>query len=113
VQRRGDVQTLDALKLGQTLHVVGTRQPDGSINARRIQIVGDAPGEEVEIEGAVGGLRGTCPAVSFGVNGFSIATTSATVFEGVTCAALKSGDKVTVTGTSQADGSVAATRVRR
>ena len=51
--------------------------------------------------------------VSFKVNGFSITTTSATVFEGGTCLALKSGDKVTVKGTKQADGSVTATRVKR
>lgn len=113
VQRRGDAQTLDALKVGQTLHVVGTRQPDGSLIARRIQIQDDATGGEFEVEGSVGGLKGACPSVSFKVNGFSITTTSATVFEGGTCLALKSGDKVTVKGTKQADGSVTATRVKR
>lgn len=113
VQRRGDAQTLDALKVGQTLHVVGTRQPDGSLIARRIQIQDDTTGGEFEIEGSVGGLKGACPSVSFNVNGFSITTTSATVFEGGTCLALKSGDKVTVKGTKQADGSVTATRVKR
>lgn len=113
VQRRGDVQTLDALQVGQTLHVVGTRQPDGSLDARRIQISDDETGGEFEIEGSVGGLKGTCPAVSFGVNGFSVTTSSATTFEGGACTALKSGDKVKVNGTKQPDGSVLATRVRR
>jgi hypothetical protein len=51
--------------------------------------------------------------VKFGVNGFSVTTSSATVFDGVACTALKSGDKVNVEGLRQADGSVAATRVRR
>jgi hypothetical protein len=113
VQRRGDKQSLEVLQLGQELHVVGTRQPDGSLNARKIQIKDDAAGGEFEIEGSAGGLKGTCPALTFKVNGFNVATTSATVFEGVTCAALKSGDKVTVKGITQADGSVAATRVKR
>src|SRR6185437_12063200 len=44
VKRRGDVQTLDTLALGQTLHVVGTRQSDGSIDARLIEIEDDASG---------------------------------------------------------------------
>jgi hypothetical protein len=113
VKRRGDVQTLDALKIGQTLHVVGDRQADGSIVARKIEIDDDAAGGEFEIEGAAGGLKGTCPAVQFGVNGFGVVTSASTTFEGGACSALKSGDKVTVKGTRQSDGSVAATRVSR
>jgi len=113
VKRRGDVQTLDTLKVGQTLHVVGDRQADGSLIARKIEIDVDATGGEFEIEGSVGGLKGTCPAVQFGVNGFSVATSASTTFEGGACSALKSGDKVTVKGTRQADGSVAATRVTK
>ena len=114
VKRRGDVQTLDALKLGQSLHVVGTRQADGSLIARKIEIDDDASGGEFEIEGSVGGLKGTCPSVQFTVNGFSIATSGTTTFEPAgACAVLKSGDKVTVKGTRSADGSVAATRVTR
>ena len=113
VQRRGDVQTLDALKVGQTLHVVGVRQSNGSLDARRIQIDDDQTGGEFEIEGSLGGLKGTCPALTFSVNGFSISTNTATVFEGAACSALKSGDKITVNGIKQADGSVLATRVKR
>ena len=113
VQRRGDVQTLDALKTGQTLHVVGVRQSNGSIDARHVFIQDDAPGGEFEIEGSVGGLKGTCPSVSFGVNGFAIATNGSTVFDGIACSKLKNGDKVTVKGLKQADGSVLATRVKK
>jgi hypothetical protein len=113
VQRRGDVQTLDALQVGQSLHVVGARQPDGSLNARRVQIDDDPTGGEFEIEGSVGGLKGSCPALSFSVNGFAVTTTAATTFTGVTCGALKSGDKVTEKGTTQRNGSVLATNVKR
>ena len=114
VKRRGDVQTLDALKIGQSLHVVGDRQADGSLNARKIEIDDDATGGEFEIEGSAGGVKGTCPSLQFNVNGFSIATSGTTVFEPAgACTALKSGDKVTVKGTRNADGSVAATRVTR
>lgn len=112
VKRRGDTQTLAALKVGMSLHVVGTRQPDGSLIARMIQIDDDAAGGEFEIEGSAGGVHGTCPALTFSVNGFSIRTSGATVFEGGTCAALKSGNKVQVKGIKAADGAVDATRVQ-
>jgi hypothetical protein len=112
VKRRGDVQTLAELKVGQSLHVVGVRQSNGSLDARLIEINDDAPGGEFEIEGSLGGLKGTCPSIQFGVNGFSITTSAATTFEGTACSALKSGTKVTVKGLKQADGSVAATRIK-
>ena len=112
VKRRGDFQTLNELKTGQSLHVIGVRQSNGSIDARLIEIDDDATGGEFEIEGALGGLNGTCPAIQFGVNGFSITTSASTTFEGTACSGLKSGTKVNVKGVKQADGSVAATRVK-
>lgn len=112
VKRRGDTQTLNELRLGMDLHVVGTRQADGSLDARKIEIRDDAIGGEVEIAGSAGGVSGACPTLSFGINGYSIRTDASTAFEGITCAALKSGTKVTVTGISQADRSVLATRVK-
>jgi hypothetical protein len=113
VQRRGDKQDLSTIKLGQTLHVIGVRQSNGSIDARQIQIKDDATGGAFQIQGSVGGLKGSCPSVTFGVNGYSIATNGSTTFSGTTCSALKSGDKVTVDGTTQADGSVLATKVTK
>jgi hypothetical protein len=113
VQRRGDMQTLDALKVGQTLHVVGVRQSNSSIDARHIFIDDDAAGGEFEIQGSIGGLKGTCPSLTFGINGFSIATNGSTVYNGGACATLKNGDKVTVNGVKQADGSVLAKAVKK
>lgn len=112
VKRRGDTQTLNELRVGMDLHVIGTRQSDGSLDARRIEIRDDATGAEVEIAGSAGGVSGSCPALSFGINGYSIRTNASTAFEGITCAALKSGTKVIVNGISQADNSVVATKVR-
>jgi len=113
VKRRGDVQTLDTIKVGQTLHVVGARQGDGSLDARKIEIDDDADGGEFEIEGSLGGLQGTCPAIRFVVNGFSIVTSGSTTFEGGACSELKSGNKVDIKGLKQSDGSISATRVKR
>ena len=113
VQRRGDVQLLSVLQVGMTLHVVGDRQADGSIDARRIQIMDDEVGDPVEIEGAAGGLQGTCPSVTFGVNGFTVVTNGATTFTPpLTCSGLKSGTKVLVNGSRQANGSILAITVK-
>jgi hypothetical protein len=110
VQRRGDNQDLSALALNMTLHVVGIRQSDGSIDARFIQIKDDGTGGVFEIEGPLGGLHGTCPSITFGVNGYSIFTDAATVFTPA-CSTFKSGNKVKVKGVVQAGGSVKATTV--
>jgi hypothetical protein len=112
VQRRGDKQDLGTLRVGQTLHVIGTRRSDRSIDARQIQIKDDAASGEFEIEGSIGGLKGSCPSLTFKVNGYSIAANASTTFTGAACAVLKNGDKVTVNGIKQADGTVLATLVR-
>jgi hypothetical protein len=113
VQRRGDFQTLEQLRVGQSLHVVGDRRADGSLDARRIQIEEDAVGGVVEIAGPAGSVSGTCPSLRFTVMGYSVATNGSTAFEGGACSTLRSGNQVNVTGTRQADGSILATRVRR
>jgi hypothetical protein len=116
VQRRGDVQTLADLAVGQTIHAVGTRQADGSIVARKLQIKDDPTDGAFVIEGSLGGLKGTCPAISFGVNGYSIVATASTEFlpTGPTaCTGLKSGTKVAVEGKREADGSVLAEKVTK
>ncbi len=112
VKRRGDVQTLAAIRLGQDVHVIGVRQPDGSLIARRIELNDDAPGAEVEIEGSAGSVAGTCPTITFKINGYSIQTSATTVFEGIACAAVKGGSKLTAKGTSGPNGVILATRVK-
>lgn len=112
VQRKGDNQDLSVLELGMTLHVIGARQSNGSIIARRIQIKDDATGGILEIEGSMGGVSGTCTAMTFGVNGYSIFTDGSTTFTPACAAGVyKSGTKVKVKGVVQAGGSVKATSV--
>ena len=112
VRRRGDVQDLTVLQPGMLLHVVGTRQPDGSIVARMLQIKGDAPDGAFQIQGSMGGVKGTCPTLTFVVNGFRIATDESTTFT-PECSTLKSGTKVIVDGVVGSDGSVTATSVTK
>ena len=119
VRRRGDVQTLDALAVGQTVHAVGTRMADKSIVARMLQIKDDEPEGAFVIEGSLGGLKGTCPVINFGVNGYAVKTSAATKYypdvpaPGAKCEDLKSGTKVEVEGKRQSDGSVLAEKVTK
>ncbi len=117
VQRRGSVVDFKALAVGQTVHAVGTRMPDKSLEARFLQIKDDATDGLFVIEGSLGGLKGACPAFTFGVNGFSVATDAATAWvpdpAPALCGDLKNGMKVEVKGDRQADGSVKATQITK
>lgn len=116
VQRSGNMLTLAALQVGQTLEVEGTRRTDGSIDAKKITIE-DAENEnednEVEVEGTMTLLTGTCPTISFTVSGVSFKTSASTRFDDTACAAFKNGDKVEVRGTKPSSGPVLVTRLRR
>jgi hypothetical protein len=119
VRRRGDVQTLAALAVGQTVHAVGTRMADKSIAARMLQIKDDEPEGAFVIEGSLGGVKGTCPVINFGVNGYTVKTSAATMYypdvppPGAKCEDLKSGTKVEVEGKRESDGSVLAVKVTK
>ena len=114
VHRKGDKQDLEDLFVGMTLHVVGTRQADGSILARKIQIKGDALNGEVEIQGSMGGVKGSCPSYTFSINGYQITTDASTTFNPLcTTSSYKSGTKATVEGIVQSNGSIKATSVTK
>jgi hypothetical protein len=115
VQRRGDVQTLAAIENDQIVHAVGVRQADGSLLARKLQIKDDGPDGPFVIEGSLGGLKGTCPDFTFGVNGYTVKTSTTTAFPEpvATCGDLKSGLKIEVEGKRGADGIVLAEKVTK
>ena len=115
VTRRGVALTLDALAVNQMLEVEGVRQGDGTILANKISIEDDneEEAEDVEVEGAVSALAGSCPSLTFRVASTPVATSAATRFDDVTCSALKNADKVRVEGTKRADGVLLATRLKR
>jgi hypothetical protein len=70
-------------------------------------------GAGVELNGAVGGKTGTCPALSFSVGSAKVVTSSHTEFKDVTCGALANNDQVEVKGSRRTDGAVDATRVEK
>jgi hypothetical protein len=67
--------------------------------------------DETELKGAVSGLTGTCPVVTFMIGTTKVTTSAATVFDDVTCATLANLAIVEVEGATQADGSILATKV--
>lgn len=68
---------------------------------------------EVDASGALGGLKGSCSAVSFTLGGYHVTTSASTTFDGGACSTFKNGDMVEMKGTRQADGSVAATKLKK
>jgi cytochrome c-type biogenesis protein CcmE len=63
-----------------------------------------------QLEGPLSSLAGSCPALTFNVDGNAVSTTASTRFVGPTCSQLTSGAAVTVSGTLQ-NGAVVAAEV--
>ena len=71
----------------------------------------DDDDEDDELEGAVSGLTGACPSLTFTVAGRTVRTSSATVFEDSSCVHIRNNVRVEVKGMTAADGTFTATRV--
>jgi uncharacterized protein DUF5666 len=105
--------TFADLKNGAQVEVKGTRNTDGSIQAQTIQIEeNENEQEEVEMQGTLGAVTGTCPAISSTVNGTKFTASASTRFDNP-CSGFASGNKVEVRGTRNTDGSLNATRLRQ
>jgi Domain of unknown function (DUF5666) len=63
------------------------------------------------MNGTIGGIAGSCPALSMSVSGTYVRTSSATTFSGKSCGELKVGDTIGVAGVKQSDSTVLAATV--
>jgi len=90
---------------GIKVEVKGSRQPDGSVVAREVEL------DDEEIEGAVSGLAGACPNLTFIVKGTTVVTNSLTKFEDGSCTGVQNGMKVEAKGLKQPNGSLLAQKV--
>jgi hypothetical protein len=97
---------------GRFVEVEGVRQADGRILAGKVEVEDELEEQEVEISGTLSGLSGTCPDVSFIVQGRPVHANRGTVFESLSCAAVRDGLAVEVKGAAQPDGSVLALRIK-
>jgi hypothetical protein len=107
--------SFSALKVGATVHVHGTTQPDMSVLAKTIQLQesqGD-DGGEVELKGKIQSIN--TAAGTLVVAGKTVATDSSTRIKrgdtSLTLKDLKVNDSVEVQGTSRADGTILAKHI--
>lgn len=114
------------LKNGDQVEVEGTRQANNVVLASKVEKKNDddedddddddddnRQGREVELNGAIGGLGGACPSITFTLSGSTVATSSNTRFDDGACSTLKNGDRVEVKGVRQSPTVVAASRVQK
>lgn len=102
--------TCGSLVNGVQVEVEGLRQADGSVLASRVE--GKATNNrEQRMQGLVSAREGTCPAVTFTVQGTKVTTSSATRFKDVSCTNVVNGRRMEIRGQRQADGSIVASRV--
>lgn len=102
--------TCAELTNGTTARVRGLRQSDGSVTTTRV-FFEDNDTEGARAKGAVAGLQGACPAVTFTLGNITITTSAATRFRNGSCSQLAAGVQVTARGTAQPDGSIQAATV--
>jgi len=100
------------LRTGMQVEVEGARQANGAILARKVERK-DVEQQEVEFKGPVAGLAGTCPNLSFSINGQRVVTGAGTRFDKLSCSDVRNAMQVEVKGVRQSDASVMATRVKR
>lgn len=103
-----------AIANGNTVEAEGAVQTDGSVLAKKVEIEDDDDdANEWEARGAIAGLTGTCPAITFTLSGKTVRANSSTRFDDITCASIANGTSLKVDGTLQTDGSVLAKKIRR
>lgn len=107
------------VKDGARFTISGSTQADGSVLAEKVALLTGttttttttSTAASVSITGTISGIAGSCPTVSFVLEGKTIKISAATTYERGECAGLRNAIRVTATGTPQADGTVVATRV--
>jgi hypothetical protein len=105
------------LRVGDHIQVKG-RRDGATFVATEIKVeTGDDDDDDVnddnDVEGAISGLGGTCPSVTFFIGSTKVTTNALTSYEDITCLTLANNQRVEVTGNRANDGSVVATRIER
>ncbi len=102
--------TCSDIQPGVKVEARAARQPDGSFVASRVKIEEEGIEGEGRVTSLVGGTA--CPALQFVVEGITVKTSSATIFERGTCAAVLPGTRVRVRGARVTFDTVIASLVR-
>jgi len=94
------------LRNGAAIQVEGGWSSDGSVMAQRVRGQQEPP--ESEIRGAISGLTGACPNLSFSVGTQGVITDASTRFKDRDCSGIRNGQSVELHGIRQVDGRVLA-----
>jgi hypothetical protein len=111
------ILTIADIEVGDHVQARGTMGATGLVAEEiKVQDTGHDNDDEAgaaAIEGTISGLAAAtaCPVTSFMIGTTKVTTSAATTFDDVTCATLANGARVKVEGTTQADGSILATKV--
>ena len=114
VQLRFTADNLDAtitlrdIQAGDQIHI-RVRVTDTSVRIEAEQR--ERKHDDDEFTGVVSGLSGTCPDITFALNGTNVEANVATRYEDGSCASVQNTTRVEVKGLRQADNSLLATRI--
>jgi uncharacterized protein DUF5666 len=105
--------SISGVTADQEIHISVTLTGNNArVDSERRSRRGDGNREDQsELKGAVSGLTGNCPKVSFTVGGTEVTTSEITQFDQVRCGDIRDGVVVEVKGSRQFDNSIAATTV--
>ena len=105
--------SISGVRADQEIHISVTLNGNNArVDSERRNKRGDGSREqESDLKGAVSGLTGNCPKISFTVGGTKVTTSEITQFDGVRCGDIGNGMVVEVKGSRQSDNSIAATKV--
>jgi Domain of unknown function (DUF5666) len=70
------------------------------------------PVREVQFDGRVRDLSGSCPALTFTVGERSVYSSSSTSFRRISCGDIRVGTRIDVRGTEMSDGRIRADEIR-
>lgn len=110
IRHGGTTLPFSAIKVGDRVHVRGTRTATG-FDATEVNVQNQNVRSTSEVSGLVSGLAGVCPALTFTVGTRTVKTDGATYFRDGGCKDLLSGDRVEVKGTIGSDGVLTASVV--
>ncbi len=99
-------RTCSDLRNGAAVEVDGGWNSDGSVVARRVRRQQEPP--ESEVRGAISGLAGACPNLSFAVGIEPVVTDASTRFKDRECSGIRNSQSIEVHGIHQTNGSILA-----
>jgi len=105
--------SISGVTADQEIHISVTLNGNNArVDSERRNKRGDGAREDQsELKGAVSGLTGNCPRVSFTVGGTKVTTSEITQFDQFRCGDIRNDMVVEVTGSRESDNSIAATKV--